>query len=109
MKIVVVFLTNLLAVVYIFSVYLNLDSSLHVRILREMENAGRKGLSYKELLGKYNKKIILNKRLLRLVNSGEIIIVRNTYQLQKRFSTLLVREKILVFLSKLYWDKSIIK
>lgn len=97
-----IILSGLLAITYVFGVYLNLDSSLHVRILREIANAGLEGITYNGLLQKYNKKIILEKRLLRLVNSGEITRIGNTFQLQRSFSTLLLREKIIVFLTKLY-------
>lgn len=101
-RILSLFLSSLLAFVYVFAIYLNLDSSLHVRILKEIAKTEVKGLTYKQLLNRYNKKIILEKRLVRLVNAGEIERVGNTFLLHRRFSFLEAREKIIVLLTKLY-------
>ncbi len=101
------FLYTLLAAFYILGVYLNIDSSLHVRILQEVAIAGRMGLTYKELLKRYNKETILQKRISWLTNSGEIEKVGSFFRRRRRFSTLLLREKFIVFLTKLYGSKSL--
>lgn len=96
------FLYTLLAAFYILGIYLNIDSSLHVRILQEVAGAGHRGLTYAGLLKKYNKETILQKRIAWLVNSGEIEKTGNTFRHRRNFSTLLLREKLIVFLTRLY-------
>lgn len=101
-ELIAVFLYCLLVSVYIFAVYLNIDSSLHVRIFREMAKRASRGLTYSELLHSYNKQIILQKRLEWLLNSGEIGIRSSIYFPRRRFSLLILREKFLLILGKLY-------
>lgn len=88
-----VILLTLIAVCYVLGVFVIVDSSLHVRILlliAEREN----GLTKKELLAQYNRNVIVGRRLARLMDAGEVRYLRGTYQLAKRMSLLLVRERV---------------
>ena len=102
------FFYTLLTAFYILGIYLNIDSSLHVRILREVAIAGRKGLTYKDLLKRYNKESIVQKRIAWFVNSGEIEKIGDTYYRRRHFSSFLIIEKMLGLLSKLYGSKTIL-
>lgn len=104
-SLIAIFLYILLVGVYIFAIYINIDSSLHVRVLQEIAKIGSKGLTFKDLLSIYNKEIILKKRIAWLVNCGEIGLEGNKFYMRRRYSLLLIREKFLVLLSKLYGGK----
>lgn len=96
------FLYTLLTAFYILGIYLNIDSSLHVRILQEVARAGSRGLTYGQLLRKYNKNTILYKRLSWLVKSGEVEKNGNTLYRKRNLSMLFFREISIRFLRKLY-------
>lgn len=96
------FLYSLLVCVYIFAIYLNIDSSIHMRIFQTIAHRGINGLTYQDLLRTYNKRIILERRLTWLVNSKELAKVGSRYFLGRRISLLDLREKFLVLLIKLY-------
>lgn len=98
----VLFLYSLFVAVYIFAIYLNVDSSLHMRIFQKFAKSGSKGLTYSELLGTYNRQVILKRRLKWLIDSGEIGLVGNLYHSRRHYSLLLLREKFLLLLGKLY-------
>lgn len=100
-------LYSLFAASYILGMYLNIHSSLHVRILQEVAKAGPKGLTYVQLLERYNKEVILQKRISWLTNSGEIERRGDIFRpCRRRFSSLLIREKIILLLSKLYGTRT---
>ncbi|MBI2034168.1 MAG: hypothetical protein HYT11_00350 [Candidatus Levybacteria bacterium] len=104
--IILFFLNTLLAAFYILGIYLNIDSSIHVRILQELARAGQKGLTYKKLLKRYNKETILQKRIAWLINSGEIEKIDGTFYRRRHFSGLMMREKMLILLSIFYGSRS---
>ena len=54
---------------WIFGVY---ESSITVRVLRELACAESKGMRLSQIMEKYNEDIIIRKRLSRLISSGEI-------------------------------------
>ncbi|OGG12646.1 hypothetical protein A3D77_03965 [Candidatus Gottesmanbacteria bacterium RIFCSPHIGHO2_02_FULL_39_11] len=90
---------GLLAQIYILAVFGVIESSIRIRVLSEIVSYGLKGVSYKNLLKKYNKKIIIDKRLGRFVQSGELIYDENYYKRgsMKTFSY------IPAFIFSLYW------
>jgi len=53
-------------------------SALRIRLLQELYNSS-KGLTMDELLGRYNSKHIIDYRVKRLINNGQIIIKRDRY------------------------------
>lgn len=86
-------LLTLVIVCYLLGVFVIVDSSIHVRILLLI--AGRQnGLTKQELLARYNSKIIVDRRLARLLDAGELRGQHGTYRLVKRMSLLLVRERV---------------
>ena len=75
---------------------------MHLRILHEVATVGSKGLTYKELIRIYNLQVILKKRLVWLVNCGEIGMRGRKFYRRRRHSILVLRENFFVLLSKLY-------
>ena len=53
-------------------------SALRIRLLQELYNSSN-GLTMDEILGRYNSKQIIDYRVKRLINNGQIIIKRDRY------------------------------
>jgi len=79
-------LYTLLVANYIIGIFGLVESSVRIRILMEINSQGRRGIKEKEINIKYNKKIILEKRLKRMIASGELKLDKGYYQLNKRLS-----------------------
>src|SRR3989344_8335313 len=62
----------LMALIFIWGFLGVVTTSLRVQLLTEINKSGDNGISYKKLLEKYNKDIIIQNRLVRLTVSGEI-------------------------------------
>jgi len=64
---------GLLCLVYVLCVFGPYETSMRMRLVREIARGGQKGISLDELLGSYNDETIVNLRLQRLIGSGDII------------------------------------
>ena len=66
-------ITGLLSFVYITCIFGPYETSIRMRLVREIARAGGKGISHPELLERYNPKTILDIRLRRLKGSGDVV------------------------------------
>ncbi|MBF0274124.1 MAG: hypothetical protein HQK84_02715 [Nitrospinae bacterium] len=55
------------------------ETARRIRIIREIFDSGEKGMSEEEILAIYNAKTIVNVRLNRLLNNGQIILKEGKY------------------------------
>ena len=73
-------ITGLIALVYVLLVFGPYETSVRMRLVREIGRGGPEGISLSELLEHYNAETILNIRLRRLIGSGDIIEENGTYR-----------------------------
>jgi len=64
---------GLLCFVYVLCVFGPYETSVRMRLVREIAQEGSKGISLQDLLGRYNSETIVNVRLQRLLGSGDIV------------------------------------
>jgi hypothetical protein len=94
--IVVIHLVTYFSLAYCYFNFLNLgETSIRIRLLRELKDAPD-GLTLEEILTRYNREDFFERRILRLLKSGQIIEEDNKYRLRK--PNMLIIAKILVFL-----------
>jgi hypothetical protein len=74
------FVAGLLSFIYILCVFGPYETSIRMRVVREIAKGGSKGISMQELLGAYSPEAIMNVRLQRLVGSGDVIEKDGIYQ-----------------------------
>lgn len=72
---------GLMAFVYIVCVFGPSETSIRIRLVRELSDARGGRLSHEELLRRYNGRMILERRLQRLALAGEIIERQGKYVL----------------------------
>ena len=77
------FIYGLLCFIYVLCVFGPYESSIRLRLLRELEIAGAQGLTQEEILARYNTEIILNRRLNRFIGSGEVVLLGDSFKLGK--------------------------
>lgn len=85
---------------YCYFHFINLgETARRIRLLRELIDAGT-GLSEREILQRYNSKVIVDKRLARLINSRQVIMQDGRYYLGDRtvlrMATVITIMKLLV-------------
>jgi hypothetical protein len=89
---------------YSYFHFLNLgETARRIRILRELFES-KDGLSYEEILQCYNSKIILDIRLKRLMDSGQIELKNKRYHIAKPL--VLVFAQMIVRMKKLLYGKT---
>lgn len=79
-------ITSLLTGIYIIGIFGIIESSIRIKILSLVAQTKTSGITYKEINKVYNKQIIINKRLLRLLNSGDIRLIEGKYYAPKLVS-----------------------
>ena len=92
----------LLAVSYILGFFGMMAASLRVRILGEIYKSQERGMDHDEILKKYNKKLIVDERLLRLIGAGEVRKDGDKYILENRFSVFRMHHNLYVLFKKMY-------
>jgi hypothetical protein len=98
------FLTSLVtytALGYSYFHFLNLgETARRIRILRELYDA-KEGLSYAQLLQRYNTRMIIDVRMKRLIDSHQIDFINGRYYIRDflvlNFARMVVRMKKLLF------------
>lgn len=75
---------GLLCFVYVLCIFGPYETSVRMRLVREIAQGGPKGISLQELLGRYNSETIVNLRLQRLLGSGDIIENNGRYRIARR-------------------------
>jgi len=73
-------ITVLLSFVYILCIFGPYETSVRLRLLREIAKGKDKGVSWEEISSQYNVEIMTNIRLQRLVRSGDVIEKDGLYQ-----------------------------
>ena len=90
---------------YLFIPFSVFESSVTVRLLREIAGAGNKGITRDALWLKYSTSTIVKERLDRLVASGEIKKAGNAYWRTPRHSVFAGREYLSVIFRRLFPTK----
>lgn len=93
---------SLLVCAYIIEVFGLVESSVNIKILSLIAQSKTKELTQKNITKTYNKRIIIDKRLLRLESSGDLIFYRGKYYLGKRFSVFYLMAQFSRFIDFLY-------
>ncbi len=75
---------GLLCFVYVLCVFGPYETSVRMRLVREIARAGAKGISRQELLKRYNAQTIVDLRLRRLMGSGDIIEKDGRYRVARK-------------------------
>ncbi len=78
------FLLGLLCFVYVLCIFGPYETSVRMRLIREIAGAEDKGISLDELLQRYNAEIITRIRLKRLMGSGDVIEKAGFYKLGRQ-------------------------
>ena len=93
-------LYSLLTMVFVFGVFSIMEASLTIRIFTEIARSGG-GVTSADLMKNYNKSRIIRRRITRLIYSGELKRVRDTY-IRGRISYFSVREVLFELLLALF-------
>ncbi len=76
---------------YLYFHFINLgETGRRIRLLRELYDS-REGLSLDELLARYNGKEVLENRIQRLINNGQVILRANRYYIGRPHMLLISR------------------
>ena len=97
------FVYGLACFIYVLCVFGPYESSIRLRLLREIEMVGKDGATKDELLLKYNTETILKRRLNRFIGSGEVILEGERFKIGKKknfFSFLENTSKVLQKITK---------
>ena len=79
-------LSSLLALCYVLFIFGPFESSIRLRLIRELGLAGGEGLSQEEILMRYCARDILDRRLERLVAAQELSFDGRAYRVRNRLS-----------------------
>ena len=74
---------GLLCFVYVLCIFGPYETSVRMRLVREIDKAGTKGISLEALLGRYNAGTIVDLRLRRLMGSGDITEKDGVYRVSR--------------------------
>ncbi len=100
-----VFIYGVSAFLYVLCVLGPYESSIRLRLIRELSFAGLKGLTTKEILQRYNAMMIIQRRLDRLVASGELRREGSFYRSGKSQNVFLLIEMMAGFLARCIGEK----
>lgn len=95
-------LYGLLSLIYILAVFGIIESSIRIRLLAEIVRSGRSGITLEKIYQKYNREIIVKKRLERFLTSGDISYDGKRYRIARRFSPFFLPGAAFSFLWTLY-------
>jgi hypothetical protein len=74
---------GLMSFMYVLCIFGPYETSVRMRLVREIAAGGPNGISLQELLGRYNDQIMVDLRLRRLVGSGDIAQKDGRYRVIK--------------------------
>ncbi len=95
------FLYTILILGYIMVIFGITESSVRIRLLREISIFGN-GIKVAQILKIYNKDVILEKRLKRFLAAGAISLRNGYYQRERGFSAYTLPDLVIRFFWKLY-------
>lgn len=87
---------------YVLAIFGITLTSVRIQLLTTIYGSGQRGILYKEIQKKYNRKILLANRLERLISSGEVIFENGVYQLRGRESAFRIHVAIQRVMLDLY-------
>ncbi len=97
---------TLLVLIYVLAILGVMESSIRIRLLKEIYDAKDHGIDLKQILKKYNKDVILHKRLQRFLSAGEISFCEGKYQLEKKFTAYTLPDFAIRMIWKLYTSQT---
>lgn len=100
-----IFFYCLFVIIYVLGVFGMMLASLRIRLLTLVANGNKDGASQEKILSIYNKEKILQHRLERLVQNGDLGLFKNQYFIRNRYSLFLIHGLIFELLRKLYLRK----
>lgn len=98
-------LFGLIAFVYIVCVFGPSETSIRIRLVRELHEVKGCRMTHKELLAKYNGRMILERRLQRLVLAGEIAERQGKYVLLGKANAFFVIDLVAGLIQKILNQK----
>lgn len=101
-EILVLFLYFIITLFYILAFFGISVTSLRINVLSLINRTGRKGLTYEQILRTYNKDIIVETRLQRLMGSGVLGKVGGKYKVKDIFSYFVFHTYLFGILRRLY-------
>lgn len=93
-------LFGLAAFVYILCVFGPSETSIRIRLLRELHEQKPGRLTHEALLEKYNGRIILKRRLQRLLLSGAIVEHNGRYEIKNKSNAFFFIDAVAAFIQK---------
>ena len=91
---------GLLCFFYVLCLFGPYETSIRMRLVREIARPGSQGLSLKELLERYNVETMVNLRLARLLGSGDIVCKNGLYQVGRGRNFFFVFDAIAAVIKK---------
>lgn len=101
------FIFVILTFVYAGATYGMYESSLRIRLLREIAAGDDQGISLNELLERYNAQILLQTRLARLMSSGELVRNGDAYHLGRSFGLFILYARVVAALRRIFGEPEV--
>jgi hypothetical protein len=95
------FIFGLIAFVYILCVFGPSETSIRIRLVRELREIKGGRLTHDELLKKYNGRLILERRIQRLLYAGEIIEQNGKYVLLNKANAFFMIDAVAGLIQKI--------
>jgi hypothetical protein len=90
--------------IYLLAVFGILESSVRIRVLIEIMKNGNRGISEAALFKRYNMQTIIERRLVRFVDSSELLFEKGRYCRPRKLSLFFLSAVIMDFFWKLYGE-----
>lgn len=85
---------------YIFTVFSVFEASLTIRFLIEIAQTGERGINADDLLKRFNRQMIIQRRIERFLRSGDLVEDHTRYRMNTRASYFQLRE---LMINELRW------
>lgn len=95
------FIFSLLSLIFVWAILGVVTTSLRIQLLVTICNT-KKGISHGQLIQKYNRNIITQIRLRRLLSAGEITYLKGNYYYNNKVSYFRIHMALILLLGKLY-------
>jgi hypothetical protein len=107
--IIILVIPNYILMVYLYSLYIFgvYESSIRIRLIREIDNYRLSGVLFVDLLEHYNDEEIIRKRIARLISSGEIKSINDKYIINNKCGIFSIQVIVINYLKKLLSNNNI--
>ena len=78
------------------------ESSIRVRILEELGRGDAHGVTFAQLLERYNEEDVIRKRLARFIQSGDLMLDGTIYRPGRRFSVFTVQNRLITWMREVF-------